>query len=58
MVSVSYIEDICKKMKLEDLPALNQLRKAFDEKRDDDVKRIATNILMFLGSQRSSSDNH
>jgi len=47
-MSISYIEELCNKHDLKNLPALTQLKKAKSENRHTDVDRIANNILLYL----------
>ena len=45
---VDYIEKLCKENGFSDLPALLQLKKAFELKNKEDVNRISHNILYFI----------
>jgi len=52
---VKYIEKLCKENGFSDLPALYQLRKAFELKNEEDVNRISQNILFFIESKNKKT---
>ena len=54
MIDIILIESACKKMALENLPALKQLKIAIDNKEEEIADRIGKNILSYLKLYRPS----
>lgn len=50
-MSISYIENLCKRYNQEDLPALGQLRRAYEINDKESIKRITENILFFFSKR-------
>ena len=48
MINIACLEKRCRQLNLENLPALSQLKKAYNKKDSKTVERIAGNIIDFL----------
>jgi len=55
MINITYIEKRCQQLNLNNLPALSQLKNAYNKKDSATVERIAENIIDFLASTYSVS---